>query len=144
MQTLNQLSKGHSIKTQLSQKTAKKASNKHAKRHAIGEKVAFYMSGLKHSKVLQFNLAGNGDIQCYPILSTAKTADYSHDFKATAPIGHDHLITLLVDHPSKSLKHLLDRQSDCPSAIELANQLPSLLQQQAYQLGRVDIFTGAN
>jgi hypothetical protein len=143
MQTLNRLSKGHYIKTQLSRKGAKKAVNQHAKRHAIGEQIAFYMSDLKHSKILQFNLAGNGDIQCYSMLSTTETADYNRNFAATAPIGHDNLMTLLVDNPSKSLKNLLDRQSNCPSAIELANQLPSLLQQQAYQLGRVDIFIGA-
>jgi len=143
MQTLNRLSKGHSIKTQLSRKGAKKAFNQHAKRHAIGEQIAFYMSDLKHSQVLQFNLAGNGDIQCYSMFSTTETADYNRNFAVTAPIGHDNLMTLLVDNPSKSLKHLLDKESNCPSAIELANKLPTLLQQQAYQLGRVDVFIGA-
>lgn len=144
IQRLNQLSKGHSIKTQLSRKEAKKDLNTHAKRHAIGENIAFYMSKFKYKKILQFNLAGNGDIQCYPMLSTTQTADYSLDFKAINPIGQDNLVTLLVDHPSKPLKNLLDRASNCATAIELATTLPKLLQKETYQLGRIDIFTGAN
>lgn len=138
LRVIDQLAKGHFIESRLSAKGDQER-NKHAKLHHFGDEVAFYITGLKYPYFYQFNLAGNGEVQCYPVEKVGNTEKY--DFNAGDPVGNDSLISLVLKKPSAQIAQLMTKKS-CGKAMNIAKQLPNLLKNQAYQLGRVDTFTG--
>ena len=135
---IDRLAKGHFTQSQLSA-AGDKDKSKHAKLHQFGSKVVFHISNLNYTYLYQFNMAGNGEIQCYPAETVNQSKQY--EFNATPPAGNDTLITLVLKKPSAQLAKLVTENS-CDNAVVIAKQLPILLKKQAYQLGRVDVFTG--
>lgn len=137
LRVIDQLAKGHFINSQLSA-VGSTDKNQHAKLHHFGDEVAFYISGLKYQHLYQFNLAGNGEVQCFPAERVQR--EKKHDFEASSPAGNDSLITLILKKPSAQLAQLVTEKS-CGQAMIIQQQLPALLKGRDYQLGRVDVFT---
>lgn len=96
---------------------------------------------MKHNTLLQFNLAGNGNVQCFSPAKVEANNSKLYGFKATEPVGNDTLVTLVIDNPSDVLTNLLDEKG-CPDTDALASELPGLLQGKDYQLSYVDTFVG--
>lgn len=138
LRVIDQLAKGHFINSQLSAK-GDKEKNQHAKLHHFKDEIAFYISGLSYRYLYQFNVAGNGEVQCFPAEKVGESKQY--EFTASEPAGNDSLITLILKKPSPQLAKLVTETS-CANAFTLRQQLPALLKHRAYQLGRVDTFTG--
>lgn len=130
VQKMMQLSEFHPMESQLGN------SNQHAKVHRFGDKIHFSLSAkAQHTELLQFNLAGNGEIECYPI---DKAGTKSYQFVAKSPAGNDSLISIAIGQPPKALVALVD---SCPNAVEFEAELPKLLKGLDYQMSRVDVFT---
>jgi hypothetical protein len=130
IQKVTQLSEAHSMESKLGKR------NQHAKTHHFGDKIHFSLAAApQHTELLQFNISGNGKIQCYPI---DKAIEKKYAFTAEAPAGNDSLISIAMSQPPQALVQLV---TNCPSAIEFERELPALLKGAAYQMSRVDVFT---
>jgi hypothetical protein len=138
IRVIDSLEKGHFIASQLSA-LGDNDKNRHAKLHPFGSTVAFSIGTPRYQYLYQFNIAGNGEVQCYPVERVNKAKDY--DFKAQPPAGNDSLITLVLKKPSASLDQLVT-EAQCGTVFQLRQKLPSVLKGKAYQLSRVDVFTG--
>lgn len=149
IQNIDQLAKRHNIKSQLSPYGSKNK-NSHAKLHKFSnckncdqckdQCIAFSISDIKEiSYLYQFNITGNGLIQCFEPERVQQKKDY--EFNATPPAGNDTLVTILVPKENKDLSQLITEKK-CQSTSYIMKKLPSILKNVKYKLGRIDTFTG--
>ena len=110
-----------------------------SKTHSIGTQIKFSINGLKHQKLIQFNLTGNGQLQCFD--SERVNGKKFYKFVTGQPVGNDTLVTLAMNNPPKQLLQLVGSQAQCTSNIsDLADKLPRLLKGRRYQLSYIDLF----
>lgn len=128
---IQSLSMGHSIESSLG--------NTEQKVHRLGTPIQFSINGLKHRTLIQFNLAGNGEVQCFN--HEQVNGSKSYRFRTSRPVGNDTLVTLAMDKPPARLLQLVGGQSQCTRDIDdLVNELPGLLKGRPYQISTVDTF----
>jgi len=131
VKVIETLAIGHTIESQLG--------NTERRAHPIGTPLKFSINELKHKTLLQFNLTGNGEVQCFD--SEHVNGSKSYDFTTSAPVGNDTLVTLAMDNPPSRLKQLVGSERQCTTDLNaLVDELPKLLRGQRYQLSTIDIF----
>lgn len=106
--------------------------------HKIGEKISFNLEGITKPHFYQFNIAGNGVIQCF---SKAIYHQSDYDFHVTDPVGNDTLVSIAVPEPISSLDESITSSGQCANdPSDLVKLLPQALKEQDYQINHVDIF----
>lgn len=109
------------------------------KTHALNTKIKFSLDGFEFPYLYQFNLAGNGTIQCFKAGKTLSQVRYNFD--TAEPVGNDTLVSIAVKKPIAQLDKLIGSTRHCTSSPKtLLEQLPKVLQDTSYQINHVDIF----